>query len=68
MARSLCAAGVLRGKTRAEVIDLLGEPDRDFGRLIEYDVDSPVPASRPEWVQIGFDRTNGRVATVEVQQ
>jgi hypothetical protein len=68
MTRSLCAGGFLRGKTRAEVIEMLGEPDRDFGRLIEYDVVSPVPTSRAEWVQIGFDRTDRRVAAVEVQQ
>jgi hypothetical protein len=67
MARSLCAGGLLRDKTRAEVIDILGEPDRDFGPLFEYDIVSPRPSPHAEWVHIGFDRTNGRVFEVEVR-
>ncbi len=67
MAPSLCASGLPRGKTRAEVIELLGEPDRDFGGVIEYDIASPAPSPHPKWVHIGFDRTTGRVSEVEVR-
>jgi hypothetical protein len=69
MAADLCASGVLRGKTREEVRDLLGEPDRDFADAIEYDVRSPHPASpRPEWVAVRFDRRSGRVAEVKIEE
>jgi hypothetical protein len=68
MAADLCASGVLRGKTREEVCEVLGEPDRDFADAMEYDVRSPHPASdRPEWVAVLFDRRSGRVAEVKTQ-
>jgi hypothetical protein len=68
MAADLCASGVLRGKTREEVRDLLGEPDRDFAEVMEYDVRSPRSASpRAEWVAVLFDRQSGRVAEVKIQ-
>jgi hypothetical protein len=68
MARSLCEGRFVTGRTRGEVLALLGEPDRDFGSLIEYDIDPPAPVPREEWVHIGFDKTTGRVREAKVQR
>ncbi len=67
MAADLCQGGILRGKSRADVLDLLGEPDRAFRDSVEYDL-LPNPASRrPEWVAVQFDRTSGQVIDVKIQ-
>lgn len=59
--------GVLHGKTRAEVVELLGPPDREsFGKLEFKLVRGDVLGfyEWQEWLWIGFDQDTGRVNEV----
>ncbi len=66
MAVDLCRSKVLVGKTHPEVVELLGEPDRDEGNELTYYVEMPFPFDWREWVYVAFDK-GGRVATAELR-
>ena len=67
MVGDLVRSEILVGKTRAEVIALLGTPDRDSGTL-EYDFVSGGFFGFNDWrrcIQVRFDNENDRVRAVE---
>jgi hypothetical protein len=69
MAPDLCNSGILRGKTRAEVHELLGPPDEEVGASIQYFLRMPYGLSGSdwlEWVRIDFDPASGRVDKAEM--
>jgi hypothetical protein len=76
MVADLQSGGILIGRSRDEVIGLLGPPDREFPQTLEYDyirgdlmadwLSLPFSNWR-EWVCIKFDEADGRVHTVETR-
>jgi hypothetical protein len=65
MAGDLCRGGALLGKTREEVVEMLGKPDRDYESSVWYDCAlASFLCDWTEWVCIDFDRDSGRVKEV----
>ena len=76
MVADLRFSGILLGKSRNEVVELLGPPDREYGSGLEYDyihgdllsqlLDLPF-ANWRQWVWIEFDEESGQVQRVEMR-
>jgi hypothetical protein len=76
MVADLRWSGILPGKSRAEVIQLLGPPDRESARTLEYDyihgslvgdwLELPF-ANWREWLWIKFDAGSDRVSRLELR-
>ena len=69
MSRNLIQKQILENKSKEEVIELLGDPDRDDTGCISYKLDLGGYASMLEWsykLQICFDQENGKSTIIQI--